>query len=84
MPKFRLQIYPEGFNQVRKSAEVQAELRRRAEAIAAAAGGGEDFVVVDSPSSTRARVVVITATPQAMLAEATDRALTRAFDAGRS
>lgn len=84
MGKFRLEIQPEGFNEIRKSAAIQAELHRRAEAIAAAAGGEPDFEVVDSPSPTRARVIVLTATPDGMRAEATDRVLTRAFDAGRS
>lgn len=81
--KFRLQIHPEGFNEARKDPRVQGDLDRRAEAIAAAAGGGEDFVAHSSPTSTRARSVVITATVDGMLAEATDRALTRALDAGR-
>lgn len=83
MSKFRLKIHPEGFNAVRKSPELQADLHRRAAAIAAAAGGGEDFQVIDSPSGTRARVVVITATEKAKAMEAAHRALTRALDAGR-
>ena len=81
--KFRLQIHPEGFNEVRKDPRVQEDLNARAEAIAAAAGGGDDFVVHPSPTSTRARTVVVTATVDGMLAEARDRALTRALDAGR-
>lgn len=82
--KFRLKIEPEGFNQIRRDPAIQADLHRRAEAISAAAGGGDDYVVIDSPSSTRARVVVVTASPAARQAEATDRTLTRALDAGRA
>lgn len=81
--KFRLQIHPEGFNQVRRDPRIQDDLDRRAEAIAAAAGGGDDFVAHSSPTSTRARSVVVTATIDGMLAEARDRALTNALDAGR-
>lgn len=59
-----------------------AGLQRRARAIAAAAGPG--FEVEDSTGQTRARYTVYAATVDAMRAEATDRALTRAIDAGRS
>lgn len=78
---FRLEIHNEGFAEVRKS--LQGELHAMGERIAAAAGGAPDFEVIDSPGRDRARVVVVTATPEGMLAEATDRALTRALDAGR-
>lgn len=64
-----------------KSPEVLADLERRAEAIAAAAGEGME---VDSQiGSNRARASVRTATFEAMRAEATERRLTRALDAGR-
>lgn len=83
--KLRLELHPEGFNQARSEATVQAALNEIGERIAAAAGGEPgDFEVHASPSPTRARAVVITATVEAMKAEATDRALSRAFDAGRS
>ena len=52
-----------------------------AEAIAAAAGPGHKVEVTVGP--TRARAAVITDTIEAMHAEATERALTRAIDAGR-
>lgn len=81
--KFRLEINPQGFNEARSGPDVMADLRKRGEAIAAAAGGSPDFEVMESPSGTRARVIVRTATPDGMRAEATDQALTRAFDAGR-
>jgi hypothetical protein len=64
-----------------KSEAVRADLERRAENIAAAAGPGH---IVDSQiGRNRARAAVITATAEAMRAEATDRNLTRAIDAGR-
>jgi len=83
MSEFQLELHPEGFNEARKSAALQANLRSRAQKIAEAAGGAPDYEVIDSPSGTRARVVVRTATPEARKAEATNRTLTRALDAGR-
>lgn len=71
------------FNQLRSDPAIQAELHRRGEAIAAAAGGGDDYKVIDSPNRTRARVIVVTATPEAMREEATNRTLSQALDAGR-
>ncbi|MGY4859509.1 hypothetical protein [Cryobacterium sp. AP23] len=84
MSKFRLEINIPGFNEVRRSPDVQGDLMKRANAISAAAGGAEDFLVINATGQTRARVVVVTATMDAMKAEAEDQALTRAFDAGRS
>lgn len=64
-----------------RSETVRADLVRRAENIAAAAGPGH---IVDSQiGRTRARAAVITASFEAMHAEARDRNLTRAIDAGR-
>jgi hypothetical protein len=83
MAKVSIQINIPAFNAFRNQPEIQQELHRRGEQIAAAAGGAPDFVVVDSPNPTRARTVVITATPKAMEEEATRRSLTRALDAGR-
>jgi hypothetical protein len=79
---FRLKIDVDGFNEVRRESALQEHLHQMGESAASAAGGEPDFIVVDSPSKTRARVVVITATPKGMRAEATDRALSRAFGAG--
>ena len=63
---------------------VQADLKRRAEAIAAAAGGPEaGFEVGTNVGPNRARASVVTTTIEAMRAEAEDRTLTRALDAGR-
>lgn len=64
-----------------KSVPVQQDLRRRAERIAAAAGPGMEASV--QVGRNRARGSVITVTQQAREAEARNRALTRALDAGR-
>ena len=64
-----------------KSDEVQAELLRRAKAIARAAGAGME--AESRPRTTRARAVVYTDTPEAMRAEATNRTLTKALSAGQ-
>lgn len=60
---------------------VRAELERRAQAIAAAAGEGMEASV--EIGANRVHASVITATPDAMIAEAADRALSRALEAGR-
>ena len=67
---------------IRRSAEVERDLRDRAERIRAAAGA-EDFEVDVRPSSTRARVSVRTATFRGRYLEATDQTLSRSLDAGR-
>lgn len=79
----RIQFHYEGFDALRKSSEVSGELARRGEAIAQAAGGDPDFVVEVGENASRARVVVITATVEGMVAEATQRTLTNALSAGR-
>lgn len=70
-----------GLGQLLKSAEVQADLLRRARNIARKAGPGMEPSV--RVGFTRARGSVITATPAARESEARDRTLTRALDAGR-
>ncbi len=80
----RIEFHNAGFNELRRSPEVRAELERRGSAIAEAAGGAEDFEVVSTLTKSRARVVVVTATARAKQLEAEDRALTSALDAGRS
>ena len=79
----RLVLNRAGFNAMRKDPAVVAELQRRARAIADAAGEG---VEVEDPylGRSRARVTVRTATNAARRAEATDRALSSALDAGRA
>lgn len=64
-----------------KSPEVQDDLRSRAARVAAAAGPGMESEV--SVGTTRARAHVWTATFEARHAEATERRLTAALDAGR-
>jgi len=78
-PKVR--INRKGVRELLRSREVLSDLERRANAIAAAAGEGME---VDSEvGRNRARASVRTATREAVLAEAQQRALTRALDAGR-
>lgn len=64
-----------------KSPEIQADLLARGNRIAGAAGDGIE--VEPTIGRNRARVTVRTATTDARIAEATDRTLTRAIDAGR-
>lgn len=64
-----------------KSSEVRSDLYRRGRAIAAQAGAGHEVSV--NTTRTRARVGVLTATEDAMVAEAYHRTLTSALDAGR-
>jgi hypothetical protein len=77
----RVEVNSAGIQGVLKSAEVQADLEARARRIAAAAGAGME--AGSRIGKTRARASVITATRKARLAEAVDRALTKALDAGR-
>lgn len=71
----------EGVRALLRSPEVQADLARRAAAIAEAAGPGHE---TDSDvGKTRARAWVWTATRAARRAEATSRTLTSAIDAGK-
>ena len=79
--RIRVEINRKGVEALLKSAEVQADLERRAKAIADAAGPGMDVDV--RVGKTRARASVRTGTPEAIEAEATDKTLTRAIDAGR-
>lgn len=70
-----------GFRALLQSGEVAADLEARGSAIAAAAGPGHE--VETYVGKTRVRVTVRTETREAMLAEAQDRTLTNALDAGR-
>jgi hypothetical protein len=79
--KIRIEINSAGIQALLKSAEVQADLEARANRIAAAAGEGME--ASSRIGKTRARASVITTTRKARLAEAEDRALTKALDAGR-
>lgn len=83
MGSFKLTIIPAGFNETRNDPRIQDDLHARGDRIAEAAGGSPDFEVIDAPNETRARVVVKTSTKKGRHLEATERALTRALDAGR-
>lgn len=79
----RLEMNSAGAAAILKSAAVLAELERRGEAIQASAGGAPDFEVHGSVRRNRAHVSVVTATRKGRLAEAEERALSSALDAGR-
>lgn len=79
--KVRITLNKAGVREVLRSSEVQAELLRRAELIANAAGEG--MVAESLIGASRARASVRTETLKAILAEAEDRALTSALEAGR-
>ena len=70
-----------GFEALRRSPGVAADLRRRAEAIASAAGDG--FVAESGQGRSRARAVIIAASPKARRRNAADNVLLRSLDAGR-
>lgn len=82
MAEVRIEFNEDAARELLKSPEVQAELGRRAAAIAGAAGNGT-FEVTASMTPTRARVSVGTADHTARQSEATTRSLTSALDAGR-
>jgi hypothetical protein len=82
MADIRIEINDAAATELLKSSEVRADLMRRANRIAAAAGAG-NYDVTPSQTPTRARVSVGTADYAARKAEATNRSLTRALDAGR-
>ena len=79
--KIRIDVNDAGIQELLKSGEVRAFLKAKADRIAAAAGPGME--ASSWSGRTRARASVITATSKARKAEAKDRALTRALDAGR-
>lgn len=85
--KIRIEINHASVAALLKGGEIQADLARRAAAIAAAATGnagpGAVFGHDSSVGRNRARASVWTESFEAMHAEATTRALTRSIDAGR-
>ncbi len=82
MTAIRIKLNLPGINELMKSAPVQADLNARAARIAAAAGEGFESGP-GRPHPWIARAYVWAGTFEARRAEATDRALTRAIDAGR-
>lgn len=77
----KVKIHPAAMRQLLTSPEVELDLLNRADNIALAAGPGMEVDSASGPS--RARAMVWTGDIDAMLAEARDRVLTRAIDAGR-
>lgn len=83
MAKIRIKLDRAGIVKVLQSPEVQADAKRRVDAIRDAAGGEPDFESGVSIVGDRAMGYVRTATYEGRRAEARERALTRALDAGR-
>lgn len=83
----RIEINYEAVGKLLKGAEVQADLAQRAGRIAAAATAaspdGAEYWVDIQHWPTRAGVFITAGNSAAMEGEATNRALTRALDAGR-
>lgn len=78
--KVRVEMNSAGAQELLKSPEVQGELRKRADRVAAAAGEGHEVSVW--VGRDRARATVTTVSARAKRAEANDRALLRALEAG--
>lgn len=81
MSKLTIKFNRSGFTKVRRSAEVQKELHRRAAAIAEACGTG--YVALSGTTRARARAIVMTAGPEAIEDNAKNNTLIRNFDRGR-
>lgn len=79
----RIKINSDAVRALLQSAEVASELERRGNAIVEAAGGAPDFEVQSTKNRDRAVAFVRTASSKGKKAEAEDRVLTRAIDAGR-
>jgi hypothetical protein len=81
MADIDIELNDAGMRELLKDEGVRADLARRARNIAQSAGEGME----SSATSGRNRALAMawTETPEAMRAEATTRALTRAVDAGR-
>jgi len=79
----RIKMNSAGARGTLNSSAVRADLKRRGEAIAQTAGGGDDFKANFGRSGDRAVIFIRTASDAGREAEAKDRALTRALDAGR-
>lgn len=77
----KLTFNRDAFRALRTDPKVQAEILRRAKAVAAAAGDG--FEAVTSPPRNRARASVVPVTAEAAARNARDNTLLHALDAGR-
>lgn len=82
MGKVDVKLSSKGFRELLNSPGVIKDLKARAEKIAAAAGPGMETTEAKA-GPNRADVEVYTATYAAKRAEAENRTLTRAIDAGR-
>ena len=83
--KVRIEFQSEGFAALINSAEVQADIQSRAARTAAAAGDGFEVeeVQLNFGGSPRPGAFVVATTREARQAEAEDKVLTSAIDAGR-
>ncbi|MEE6280149.1 hypothetical protein [Georgenia sp. MJ170] len=83
--KFRLELIPEGFTALLTGKEVTEDLQARGRRIASAAGDGFEPKTWQGRygGSPRSIVAVEAVTAEAKRAEARDRVLTRAKEAGR-
>lgn len=79
--KVRLEFLPEGFSAILNAKATQDDALRRAEAIAGEAGEG--FTASTWTGRTRVFAGVRAVTMDARRAEAVDKVLTAAIDAGR-
>lgn len=80
----RLKFHYDGFDAVRSSPDVVGQLEERGAQIAQAAmADGGEVMTATSFNKSRGRVRVFTADMAAMKAEAENRSLSRALDAGR-
>lgn len=88
MSDFKIELNHAGIQALLTSGEVQAEVTRRAQAVAAAAdertGRPGDHRVESGSTGKRARAAVITDTWNARHREADSRTLTSSLDAGRA
>lgn len=80
MAKVEIKLNSRGVQALHRHSGVLADVAGRARRMAVAAGPG---FVASSMVGKRARASVITGDVEAMRAEATNRSLTRAIDAGR-
>ncbi len=83
--KLRLEFSSEGFQAILESQAVADDIERRTQAVADAAGDGmvATMMKANFGGSPRPMGVVATDTAEAMRAEAVDKALSKALDAGR-